>query len=252
MTTPEPEPRWLAAGGRRLFSVLHRPPAPPRAGVLVCPPLLNEHARSYRLFALLADALAAHGLAVLRFDYHGTGDSDGEDADFTLDSARSDSGEALGALRRAVAGAPLVVLGVRAGAIPAIHAATAGGAAALWLWQPCTDGADYLAELQARDAARRRAHPAGLRPGEAQMLMGLRCTDALAEGLRAARLESCVPGAAPPVTVLDAAGGAAAPGPVRRIDLAAPLHDWIGQPGMGRFPRAPVHALAQRLAATLD
>lgn len=252
MMPSEPQPRWLVARGRRLFSVLHRPQAPARAGVLVCPPLFDEHARSYRLFALLADALAAHGLAVLRFDYLGTGDSDGEDEDFTLASARSDGIEALAALRAELAGQPLVVLGVRAGVLVAVDAATAGGAAALWLWQPCTNGAEYLGELHRRDAERRRLHPSGAPADEAQTLMGLRCTDALAEELRGALVEPCAPGAFRQVTVLDAAGRAMAPAPAHRIDLAAPLHDWTEWFSMGRFPRAPLRALGQQLAATLD
>ena len=47
--------------------------------VLLCSPFGPEAIRSYRMMRLMADRLSASGRAVLRFDYHGTGDSPGED-----------------------------------------------------------------------------------------------------------------------------------------------------------------------------
>ena len=78
------EPLWISVAGGRLFGVLHMPDVPVRAGIILCPPFFHEQGRSQRLFALLADALRGHGFAVLRFDYLGTGDSEGSDESFTL------------------------------------------------------------------------------------------------------------------------------------------------------------------------
>ena len=54
-------------------------PADASAGkaVLLCPPLGQEQIRCHRLYRQLAHALAAEGIAVLRFDYYGCGDSAG-------------------------------------------------------------------------------------------------------------------------------------------------------------------------------
>ena len=52
-----------------------------RVVVVMCRPLGYEALCSYRTYTQLAETLAAAGFDVLRFDYHGTGDSSGGDAD---------------------------------------------------------------------------------------------------------------------------------------------------------------------------
>src|SRR3546814_936957 len=71
----------------------------------------------------MAGRLAADGVACLRFDYHGTGDSEGDDADFSPDLALSDIVCAATELRRRVGDHPLVLMGIRASAPLAFHAA---------------------------------------------------------------------------------------------------------------------------------
>lgn len=243
------------ADGRRLFAVLHPPDGRPRAGVLMCAPFLHEHARSYRLFALLADALASEGLAVLRFDYYGTGDSDGSDAEFNLDTATADAAHALGLLRDRVGTIPMIVLGIRAGAFPA--ARVAAQAQALWLWQPVRDGHAYLAGLQRRDADERRSLRRYARRAEARhidypgSLMGFPCSEALLAGLR----EAPDPFAAAlraPLVVCDREPAAAAPPMATALELASTLTEWSGQMEMHLQPVRPVREVARRLAALLD
>ncbi len=153
--TPAPQPLLLDPAGRELFAVYHAPREPARAGVLICAPFLHEHARSYRLFALLGDALARLGVAVLRFDYHGTGDSAGLDTAFSLDGATRDAAISLAMLRERIGTVPITILGVRAGAFPACAIAAGSNAHALWLWQPVVDGAAYVARLRQADRAER-------------------------------------------------------------------------------------------------
>ena len=59
------------------------PPAmPPRSGVLIVVGGPQYRVGSHRQFSLLARALATHGLAAMRFDCSGMGDSGGEAGDF--------------------------------------------------------------------------------------------------------------------------------------------------------------------------
>ena len=249
---PPPAPYWLISGGRRLFAILHRPAAAPRGSALMCPPLFHEHARSYRLFALLADALAGFGLMVLRFDYYGTGDSDGTDTEFTLRDACTDSVEALRQLRVQTPDAPLAVLGVRAGAIPAVHAAAVCGADALWLWQPQTNGADVLADVQRRDAEQRRLRYGARHGGSGMSLMGFPHNAALPGELRTACTSLSAAAAPRDISVLDARGISAAFASTRRVVLADALHEWVDRMDMGRFPRAPLREIGCLLATSLE
>ena len=219
---------------RALFGVHHDAGAAPRAAVLLCPPLLHEHVRSHRFFAGLAELLAGEGIACLRFDYHGTGDADGDSTAFLPSRAGEDLAHAAEALRARSHGAPLVVLAVRASALFARAHAADLYASALWLWQPVLDVDAYLRELEALDAAERasrlrypftRGGPAA-EPGE---LMGV----ALAEGFRGelrALDGVAMPDAVPVAWLDDAAtlrlGGMRADA---RIPLPQPVVDWIGQ-----------------------
>jgi hypothetical protein len=136
---------------RRLFGAFHPAKGAARGLVLLCPPLLHEHMRSYRFFSQLSDRLAEAGLACLRFDYFGTGDSAGADADFSPAAAPGDIALAAEELRRrGGAHLPLVLLGIRGSALFAARAARDVQADALWLWLPVDDGRAYVESLDAR------------------------------------------------------------------------------------------------------
>jgi len=149
------QPFHFWAQERRLFGVLHPAEGTARALVLMCPPLLHEHVRSHRFFSQMADRLAADGVACLRFDYHGTGDSEGDDAGFSPDLALADIACAAAELRRRAGDHPLVLMGIRASAPLAFHAADPARADALWLWLPVVDGCAYVQSLEAQDLAAR-------------------------------------------------------------------------------------------------
>jgi exosortase A-associated hydrolase 1 len=71
----------FAIGGDEAVGILH--PAAGRLGVLVIVGGPQYRVGSHRQFVLLARALAAGGIPVLRFDYRGLGDSAGAQRDFT-------------------------------------------------------------------------------------------------------------------------------------------------------------------------
>ena len=74
-------PLYIGAGDAPRLAWYHAPEVRSGQGVVICPPLGHEYISAYRSLRELADRLAAAGVAVLRFDYHGTGDSAGEDDD---------------------------------------------------------------------------------------------------------------------------------------------------------------------------
>lgn len=148
------EPMWIGGSNHRLYAGLH--PAGKGStgvGVLVVPPLLHEQLRSRRLLTEVAGRLAAAGHACLRFDYFGSGDSDGSGDKMDLASMRENLEVAAQALRSKAGIKHLVVLGVRGGALPlASWLAHGGDAQTVLLWEPAVDGGELLAELERDDA----------------------------------------------------------------------------------------------------
>lgn len=252
---PTPQPLLVDPAGRGLFAVYHATQRPPLAAVLICPPFLHEHSRSYRLFALLGHALAERGVAVLRFDYHGTGDSAGSDTAFSLKDAANDASLAVTALRKNTGSAPLIVMGVRAGAFPALPVAQATNAREVWLWQPVTDGSAYLTELRRLDQAQRTSQDRYLHRDRRAIhnddgtLVGFPCSPDFISELENARLAPADQPAIP-ISVIDIDARTSPRQGARCINLANELGDWIDEIDIGRFLAPLVHDLAARLVAT--
>ena len=248
------QPLLLDGDDRGLFAVFHPVQGRARASLLICPPFLHEHAMSYRLFAMLGDALAQRGISVLRFDYHGMGDSSGSDVAFSLKGACADARIALEALRSRTGGAAPIVLGARGGAFAAAALADAMPLRGLWLWQPVVDGALYLTGLKELDQAHRqstRRYPNGggerIAPGD-RTVVGLPCTAGLLEELASAHLERAAKW--PPLTLLEPADAPASFPGTRRIALATGLYEWVTRVDIDHFPPPAVRDLADRLAAS--
>jgi exosortase A-associated hydrolase 1 len=68
--------------GDRLYGVISLPHQAPTRGVLIVVGGPQYRAGSHRQFTLLARRLAARGIAAMRFDYRGMGDSEGSMRDF--------------------------------------------------------------------------------------------------------------------------------------------------------------------------
>lgn len=85
--------------GDTLVGILHQPAMLAARGVLIVVGGPQYRVGSHRQFVLLARDLAARGIPVLRFDYRGMGDSEGEFRGFEHVSA--DIGAALAAFRAA-------------------------------------------------------------------------------------------------------------------------------------------------------
>lgn len=134
------------------FGWYHAPAAPWRdLAVVLCPPVGYEAICSYPTQVQLARSLAEAGFPVLRFDYHGTGDSSGGDDDAARVQAWSTTVECAVAQARALSGANhLCLFGLRLGATLAVDVAgRLGGVDELVLWAPCPSGKAFVRELRA-------------------------------------------------------------------------------------------------------
>ncbi len=89
----------FTCAGQTLYGVASLPDAPHRRGVLIVVGGPQYRAGSHRQFTLLARALAEQGIAAMRFDYRGMGDSEGEMRDF--EHVGEDLREAIDAFFRA-------------------------------------------------------------------------------------------------------------------------------------------------------
>ncbi|GAA0918504.1 hypothetical protein GCM10009552_38390 [Rothia nasimurium] len=137
-----------------LFGMYHAPEGRARGGLLMCPPLGQDLIRCHRLYRQLAQSVAARGIAVLRFDYHGTGDSAGDSADVDWNRCIADAMTAATELRSHSGADRVVAFGARLGASIAL-AADAARFAEVIAWDPILDGQAHMAAMDALQAALR-------------------------------------------------------------------------------------------------
>lgn len=242
---------------RQIFAVLHPASGAARACVLFCPPLLHEHQRSYRFFSQVADHLAEAGLACLRFDYFGTGDSGGSDADFSPSGTRHDIVLAARELRRMSGQDAVILLGIRGSALFACRDAEEVRASALCLWQPVIDGSKYLDTLQKRTHAEqgsRSRYPLAskLRVMDADVegLMGFAVSSAFRDELAACRIAGRNKDI--PMAVLDSAEAPCLDvlQPDVRHRLPVAVTEWIDQVDLDGL--IPVRQASPALTSMID
>lgn len=142
-------------GNRPLFGMRHVPPAAARdTAVLICPPWGAEYMRSHRGLRMLAERLATAGYDSLRFDYSGTGDSEGNSLDARLPDWLTDIAQAAQELRDLSGAHKVAVIGVRLGALLASEAVRQGmRCEALLYWDAPENGAAFAESMLAMDAA---------------------------------------------------------------------------------------------------
>jgi dipeptidyl aminopeptidase/acylaminoacyl peptidase len=82
--------------GQTMWGMFHLPASTgPRPAVLLLHGFTASRIESHRFYVHLARALAARGIAVARFDFRGSGDSEGEFQDMTVQGELSDAKAAL-------------------------------------------------------------------------------------------------------------------------------------------------------------
>ena len=117
--------------------------------VLICQPTGHEYERCHRAMRQLAVQSARKGLAVMRFDYFGTGDSVGNSDEITLAQMRNDTQQAIEACSSKTGAKHLTLIGLRLGATLAAQVACSRDEIdSLVLYAPVFDGETLLHEWQ--------------------------------------------------------------------------------------------------------
>lgn len=137
---------FIPSGSDVLCGVLYRPDRAPAFGLVMCHPLFEERKSAQRVMVEAARAFASNGIAVLRFDYRGCGDSTGPFDAFGCADWSADIATAVRFLTDQTAAKPLGLLGLRLGASLALEAAAEnpGLARFLVLWEPILNGRRHL------------------------------------------------------------------------------------------------------------
>jgi len=142
-------PFYFANGTYRLFGVLDEPDRQSRGtGYVLCYPFAEERLWSQRVYVDFARELSRRGNPVLRFDFMGTGDSEGKFEDADVETFLSDIGCAMRTLNTKIPGLNDVgLIGLRFGATLAALAAERSDVSRLILWDPIIDGNQYMQEI---------------------------------------------------------------------------------------------------------
>jgi len=138
--------------GRKLFYALHMPirqsPYPAENAWILCNPLFEEKVFSQGIYVQFARFLAGRGYTVLRFDYEGDGDSEGEFEAMNLPQWRDDILDMAAFLRQLDPHVSIDLFGLRFGAFMAALAAAHIPTHSLLFWEPVQDGKKFIADHQ--------------------------------------------------------------------------------------------------------
>lgn len=144
-------PFFFGQSYRRIFGLYHPPAAnrPVRGAVVLCQPLGTEFINAHRAMRQLAIMLSDAGFHTLRFDYYGTGDSEGESQTITADDLVKDIGLAIDELCSIGDCARVRIVGLRLGASLAAIATALfpDRVEALVLLDPVVSARDHIEEF---------------------------------------------------------------------------------------------------------
>lgn len=139
---------WLTSRGQKMAAVLHLPDrSKPVPGVLILHGFTGTKVEPHRIFVKTARRLASEGIAALRIDFIGSGDSEGDFEQMTISGEVADALNALNYLRdhKRVDAKRVGILGLSlGGAVTALCLPKAGDVKAVVLWAPVSDPRKFL------------------------------------------------------------------------------------------------------------
>ena len=145
-------PGYLDASPVPVFHWRHRPRADHCRDitVIICSPMGFEYTHSHRTLKYLADRLAESGFPAFRFDFHGVGDSPGDElASNNLQLWEGNLCTVIDTAKAAYPENKVCLLGVRFGATLACLATSSRAVDYLVLWEPVIKGRQYVREMTA-------------------------------------------------------------------------------------------------------
>ncbi|MDQ1709048.1 MAG: hypothetical protein QOG49_433, partial [Frankiaceae bacterium] len=147
------QPHYIGSTDRAGFAMVHWPDSAVRGAAIICPPLAYEQVCAYRTLRILAERLAGLGIATLRIDYDGTGNSFGRADDPARVAAWRTSILAAISEARSFGFETVTLIGVRFGGTLAADVATrANGIDGVVLWDPIESGRRYARTLRLMSA----------------------------------------------------------------------------------------------------
>jgi alpha-beta hydrolase superfamily lysophospholipase len=211
--TGRPTPMYFGDPGARLFGWFHLPERQVReTAVVICNPVGDDYVRAHRTLRHLAENLSAAGYPVLRFDFHGTGDSSGDERDpKRLAAWRRDVGVAIDEARALSGVTAVSIIGMRLGAtIAAEVASVRGDVASVVMWHPFSTGAAFTSETLRMHKMHRMLEPESFAAGpkeypDGEEALGFFLTRETMADLTQIDLAAITRRPAPKVLVIDAA-----------------------------------------------
>ncbi len=143
--------------GQQVVGMLHLPEGRGRfPAALLLHGFTATKTENHRMFVKLSRQLADHGIASLRFDFRGSGDSAGDSEELTIRSEVADALEAIEFLanHKRINSRCLALIGMSMGGTIAAHvvAREKSRVKSLVLWAPVAEGAGILDDLSTPDA----------------------------------------------------------------------------------------------------
>lgn len=141
---------YFGKSPKLLLGVYHPPQGikTHNVGIVLCYPIINEYIRSHRAFVRLAHLLSKAGFHVLRFDYYGCGDSEGDCEKGELSQWINDISIAAEELKSGCDVENVCLIGLRMGGTMSLIAASKrNDIDTIILWEPIVSGEEYLEEL---------------------------------------------------------------------------------------------------------
>lgn len=205
---PDVESLYLGSEDRPWFAWFHRPPpaASTGVGLVIVPPFGFEAVCAHRTLRHLATDAAAAGVATVRIDLDGTGDSAGDDLDPDRLAQWIASIDAAADLLRANGATRVVIAGVRLGALLAVLCAgrrrDVAGVVAI---APVVSGRRWLREMHALQLALGLppTPPEYVSDTDVQEVIGFALTAPTREALAQIDLHKVTQSPAPAVLVID-------------------------------------------------
>lgn len=150
MNVPEEVAFYFPGESGQIFGFLHKPGTGScQEGFVFCYPCFEEKLWVHRVYVNLARELSARGFSVLRFDFRGHGDSDGDFAEASVTTRLADLDRAVARMREELGiGGRISLLGLRFGALlAATYAERHPEIERIVLWDPAMSGSQYMQEV---------------------------------------------------------------------------------------------------------